>query len=166
MTNDEGSPNDEFRIETLRRFCHSDFVILLSLSHSSVVISFACLHRHCVRAQQSGSEMVPREIFHYPMSCRAAHSLNDFRMPVQMLQGGCDSTDIPWFHDDSFDAIAHYVACLTRGYLRQRARRCLVRHFGAALPLRRENVYHALVEVILRIAHKSDNANVIAPKLP
>src|SRR6266704_2764355 len=85
-------------------------------------------------------------------------------MSMQMLQCRCDGVDIPWLHDDSLNAIAHHVACLARSDLRQRARRCLICDFGAPLPLRRKNMHRGLVEIILRIAHESDDANIIAPK--
>ena len=59
--------------------------------------------------------MVPREIFNYTTSRGAAHLLNDFRMPVQMLEGRCDCVDITRLHNNSFHAITHYIARFTRG---------------------------------------------------
>jgi hypothetical protein len=50
--------------------------------------------------------MVPREILNYATSSRSAHLLNDFGVPIQMLQRSCDRVDIPWFHDHSLNAIA------------------------------------------------------------
>ena len=95
--------------------------------------------------------MVPREIFNYTTSRGAAHLLNDFRMPVQMLEGRCDCVDITRLHDNSFHAITHYIARFTRGDLGQSARCGFVCHFGAAFPLRRKNVYRTLVKIILRV---------------
>src|SRR5207248_4574831 len=109
--------------------------------------------------------MVPREIFNYTTSRGAAHLLNDFRMPVQVLECRCDRIDIARLHDNSFHAIAHYIARFTRGDLGQCTRCGLVCHFGAAFPLRRKNMYRALVKIILWVAHKSHHPDVIAPKL-
>jgi len=109
--------------------------------------------------------MVPREIFDYTASRSAAHSLNDFRIPVQMLECRCDRIDIPGLHDNSFQAIAHYIACFTRGNLGQRTRCGFVCHFGAAFPLRWKNMYRALAKIIFRVARKSYHPDVIAPEL-
>src|SRR4030095_1869174 len=109
--------------------------------------------------------MVPREIFDYPTSRGAGHLLHDFRMSVQMLDRCCDCVDITRLHDNSFHAVAHDVACFTRGDLGQRTCRGFIRHFGAAFPLRWKNMYRALSKVILRIAHKSHYPDVIAPEL-
>ena len=48
---------------------------------------------------------------------------------------------------------------------RQSARRRFIRDFRAAFPLRGENVERSLVEIILRVTHKADDANVITPEL-
>ena len=109
--------------------------------------------------------MVPREIFNYTTSCGAAHLLNYFRMPVQMLECRCNGIDIARLHDNSFHAIAHYIACFTRGDLGQSARCGFVYRLGAAFPLRRKNIYCALAKVILQVALKSDDPDVIAPEL-
>ena len=109
--------------------------------------------------------MVPRKIFHYTMPRGAPHPFNDFRMPMQMLEPRRDRFDISRLHDESLYAIAHNVTCLARGDLRQRAGSRFLRHFRAAFPLRGKIVDGALTEIILRIAYKSDNANIIAPEL-
>src|SRR6476660_10328594 len=108
--------------------------------------------------------MVPGEILNHATSCGAAHLLNDLRMSIQMLQRSCDCLDISWFYDDSLNTIAHHIARLARSDLGQCARRRLIRDFGAPFPLRRKHMHRGLVEIILRIAHESDDANVIAPK--
>src|SRR5258708_7593437 len=99
--------------------------------------------------------MVPGEILNYAKSRRTAHLLNDFGMPIQMLERRCDAAHIARLQDDSLDAIAHHIACLACGDLRQGARRRLVCDFGAPLPLRRKNMNRALTEIILRVTHKS-----------
>src|SRR6267142_5577483 len=109
--------------------------------------------------------MVPCEIFNYATSRGAAHLLNDFRMPVQMLECRRDRVDVTWLHDNSFHAIAHHIACFTRGDLGQRTCRGFICHFGAAFPLRRKNMYRTLVKIILRVARKSHYPDVIAPEL-
>ena len=58
--------------------------------------------------------MVPREIFNDAAPCGAAHLLNNFGVSMQTLKRRCDRVDISRLHDDSFDAIAHHVAGLTR----------------------------------------------------
>src|SRR4029077_5351632 len=109
--------------------------------------------------------MVPGEILNHAKPRRAAHLLNDFRMPVQMLERRGDPADIARLHNDSLNAIAHDIACLARGDLRQAACRRLVCDFGAPLPLRGENMDRPLAEIILRVADKSYDANVITPEL-
>src|SRR4029453_15305420 len=109
--------------------------------------------------------MVPREIFDYATSRGAAHLLNDFRMSMQMLECRCDCIDITRLYNNSFHAVAHYIACFTRGDLGQRACRGFVCHFGAAFPLRRKNMYRALIKIILRVAHKSHYPDFLAPEL-
>ena len=109
--------------------------------------------------------MVPREIFNYATSRGAAHLLNNFRMSVQMLECRCDRVDITRLHDNSFHAIAHHIACFTRGDLGQRTCRGFIGYFGAAFPLRRKNMYRALAKIILRVARKSHYPDVIAPEL-
>src|SRR4029450_5321707 len=108
--------------------------------------------------------MVPCEIFNYATSRGAAHLLDDFRMSMQMLERRCDCVDITRLYNNSFHAVAHYIACFTCGDLRQRACRGFICHFGAAFPLRRKNMYRALVKIILRVAYKSHYADVIAPE--
>ncbi len=108
--------------------------------------------------------MVPGEILNYATSCRGAHLFNDFKMSIQMLKRRCDRVHISRLHNDSFDAIADYIACLARGDLRQSARRRFICNLGAPLPLRRKNVNRALAEIILRVTDKSYDANVIAPE--
>jgi hypothetical protein len=61
--------------------------------------------------------MVPREIFNNATSRGITHFLNDFRMSVQLLKCGCNRVDITRLHDNSFDAVAHDIACLTRSDL-------------------------------------------------
>src|SRR6266436_880674 len=108
--------------------------------------------------------MVPGEILDYATSSRGALLFDDFRMFIQMLERSCDRVHVSRLHDDSFNAIAHHVACLARGDLRQRARRRFICNLGAPLPLRRKNVNRALAEIILRIPHKSYDTDVIAPE--
>src|SRR5437773_19541 len=96
---------------------------------------------------------------------RSAHSLNDFGMSIQMLECRCDRVDVTRLHDNSFHAIAHHIACFARGDLWQRTCRGFICHFGAAFPLRRKNMYRALVKIILRVARKSHYPDVIAPEL-
>src|SRR6266478_7271414 len=108
--------------------------------------------------------MVPGEILSYPTPRRGAHLFNDFRMSIQMLERHCDRVHIPRLHNNSFNAIAHHIACLARGDLRQRARRRFICDLGASLPLRRKNVNGALAEITLRVRHKSYDANVVAPE--
>ena len=81
-----------------------------------------------------------------------------------MLERRCDRVHIPRLHNDSFNAVAHHIACLTRGDLRQRARRRFICDLGASLPLRRKNVNGALAEITLRVRHKSYDADAIAPE--
>src|SRR6266404_275727 len=109
--------------------------------------------------------MVPGEILDYATSSRGALLFDDFRMSIQMLERSCDRVHVSRLHDDSFNAIAHHVACLARGDLRQRARRRFICDLGAPLPLRRKNVNRPLAEIVLRVTHKSYDANVIAPEL-
>src|SRR5438128_10207146 len=108
--------------------------------------------------------MVPDEILTYATSCRGAHLFNDFRMSIQMLKRRCDRVHISRLHNDSFDAIAHHIACLARGDLRQRARGRFICDLGAPLPLRRKNMNRALAEIILRDTDKSYISNVITPE--
>ena len=82
-----------------------------------------------------------------------------------MLECPCDRADICRLHDDALDAISDNIARFARSDLRQRAGRCFVCDFGAALPLRRKNMYCALAEIILRVRHKSYDANIITPEL-
>src|SRR5947208_14084726 len=109
--------------------------------------------------------MVPREILNYTTSRGSAHLLNDFGMSIQMLECRCDRVDVTRLHDNSFHAIAHHIACFARGDLWQRTCRGFICHFGAAFPLRRKNMYRALVKIILRFARKSHYPDVIAPEL-
>ncbi len=82
-----------------------------------------------------------------------------------MLERCGDRLNISRLHDNSIHAIAHNIARLARGDLRQPAGGCFICDFGATLPLRRKNMNRALAEIIFRIVHKSYNANVIAPEL-
>src|SRR5437762_7548883 len=109
--------------------------------------------------------MVPREILNYAMSGRCTHLFDDFRMVMQMLERRRDSINVPRLYDYSFNTIAHHVACLLRGDLRQCACRGFISHFRAPLPLRRKNMDTALVQIIFRVADKSHDANVVAPEL-
>src|SRR4029453_12006464 len=118
-----------------------------------------------VSVQQAGSKMIPREVFNYAAPRCAAHSLNDLRISVQMLECRCNRVNVSRFDDDSLHVLAHHIACLPGSDLRQRARGRLIGHFGAALPLRWKNVDGALAEITLRIADKTYDANIIAPEL-
>src|SRR5438046_10319937 len=82
-----------------------------------------------------------------------------------MLERCGDRLNISRLDDNSIHAIAHNIARLARGDLRQPAGGCFICDFGATLPLRRQNANRALAEIIFRIVHKSHNANVIAPEL-
>ena len=82
-----------------------------------------------------------------------------------MIERCCNRVDVLWSHDNSLHAIAHDVARFARSDLRQRAGGRFISDFGAALPLLRKNMGRALVEIVLRIAHKSHDADVIAPEL-
>src|SRR5215475_183804 len=108
--------------------------------------------------------MVPREIFNYPASGGVAHLLNYFRMSVQVLECCCERVDITRLNDNSFDTVTHDIARFACGDLRQRACCGFIRHFGAAFPLRRKNMYRALIKIILWIAHKSHDPDVLAPE--
>src|SRR5262249_49797156 len=118
-----------------------------------------------VCVQQSRSEMIPGEILDYAMSRRGAHFLHDLRMSVQVFQRCRDRVHISWFHNNALSAIADDVAGLARGDLRQTACRRFICDLSAAFPLRRENVDRALAEIILRVTHESNRANVVAPEL-
>src|SRR6266540_4257325 len=82
-----------------------------------------------------------------------------------MLKCRRNRVNISRFDDNSLHIIAHHIACLSRGDLGQGAGGCLIRHFGAALPLRWKNMDGALAEISLWIAHKTYDANIIAPEL-
>src|SRR4249919_1985159 len=101
--------------------------------------------------------MVPGKILDDATSGGSAHFLHDLSMPVQMLQCRRDCVNIAGLYDDSLNSITHHIARLTRGDLRQSARRCFVGDFRAAFPLRGENVDCSLVEVIFWIANEPDN---------
>jgi hypothetical protein len=109
--------------------------------------------------------MVPGEIFYDALTRCVAQALHDFRMPVQMFECRHNCVDISGLDDDSLYSIAHYVAGFARRDDWQTASRRLVNNFRAAFPLRRENVDGALVQIIFRVAHKSDRLDVVAPKL-
>src|SRR5206468_10043123 len=108
--------------------------------------------------------MVPGEVLNYATPRRGAHLFNDFRMFMQVLKRRCDRVHISRLPNDSFDAIAHHIARLACGDLRQPARGRLICDLGAPLPLRRENMNRALAEIILRVTDKSYDANVIVPE--
>src|SRR6266700_5892226 len=82
-----------------------------------------------------------------------------------MLERSDDCLNIPRSYDYSLHAIAHYIARLARGDLRETAGGRLIGNLGAAFPVRRKNMDRALAEIILRIRHKSHDTNVIAPEL-
>ena len=82
-----------------------------------------------------------------------------------MLQRSRNRVHISRFHDDSLNSVTNHITRFTRGDLRQSARRRFIRDFRAAFPLRGENVERSLVEIILRVTHKADDANVITPEL-
>ena len=86
-------------------------------------------------------------------------------MPIQMLQPVRNCVHISRFHDDSLNSVADHITRFTRGDLRQSARRRFIRDFLTDFPLRRVNVKRSLVEIILGVAHKADDANVITPEL-
>src|SRR5260370_26029051 len=82
-----------------------------------------------------------------------------------MLERCRDRLDVSGSHDDSLDAVAHDIASLACGDLRQRAGRRLIGDFCATFPLRGENMNRGLAKIIFRIMHKSHKANVFAPEL-
>ena len=122
-------------------------------------------HRGFVCVQQSRSKMVPGKILYNATSGGSAHFLHYFAMPIQMLERRRNCIHISGLYDDSLDSITDHITRLMRGDLRQSARCRFVRHFRAAFPLRGKNMNCPLVEIILRIANESDNANIIAPEL-
>src|SRR5262245_9205126 len=109
--------------------------------------------------------MIPGEILDYATSGSAAHFVDDFPMPIQMLQSGRNRVHIAWLYDHSFNSITDHIASLARGDLRQSARRRFISDLCTAFPLGWENVDCSLVEIILRIPYESDNANIVAPEL-
>src|SRR5260370_13918745 len=82
-----------------------------------------------------------------------------------MRQCRCDRLDVSRSHNDSFDAVAYDIASFTCGDLRQRAGGRFIGDFGATFPLRGKNMNRALAKIVLRIAHESYKANVVAPEL-
>src|ERR1700720_1274093 len=81
-----------------------------------------------------------------------------------MLERACDSIDISGLNDDSLGAVADDVARFAGGDLRQTAGRRFVNNFRTALPLRWKNVHRALTETGLRVTHKTESFDVLAPK--
>ncbi len=81
-----------------------------------------------------------------------------------MLNARCDCIDISRLNDDSFQAVAHHVARFAGRDYRQAGRGSFVNRFGAALEPRWENVNGTLLEIILEVALKTENANILAPE--
>src|SRR5260370_1466003 len=106
--------------------------------------------------------MVPGEIFHHALSRRRTHAGANDWMAIQMLDRRGDCIDISRLDDDSFDTIADDVARFARSDHGQAARCRFVNRFGASFQTRWENINRALIEVILEIALKTENANVLA----
>src|SRR6266446_5793434 len=121
-------------------------------------------HGDFVSTEQSRAEMVPGKIFNYAPPGRAAHLFNHFRMSIKIFECGRDGIDVSRPDNDSFHLVAHNISRLARRDLRQTAGRSFICDFGAALPLRRKNVHCALVEIILRITHKPERADAVAPE--
>src|SRR5258708_7883945 len=119
------------------------------------------LDRSFVGAQQTRPIMVPGEMFHYSLARRRTHALDDFRMTIQMLDRTRDCIDISRLNNDSFDTVTHHVAGFAGGDHRQTASGSFVNRFGAALQARRENVNRSLIEIILEVALKTENANIL-----
>src|SRR3954447_10702615 len=109
--------------------------------------------------------MVPSEILDDATSGSGAHLFHDVWIAIQMLKSICYGGYVSRLHDHSFNLIAHHVACLARGDLRQCTRRRFVGNLGAPLPLRRENVNASLVQIIFRVPHEADDSNVVTPEL-
>src|SRR5437870_10936071 len=109
--------------------------------------------------------MVPGKILDDATSGSGPHFVYDFRMPIQMLQRRRNCAHVSRLYDDSLNSTTDDIARLARGDLRQSARRRFVRDFGAAFPLRGENVDCPLVEIILRVAHEPNDTNIIPPEL-
>ena len=86
-------------------------------------------------------------------------------MPIQMLQRCRNCLHISGLHDHTLNSIADHIARLARGDLRQSARSGFICDLRAAFPLRGENMDRVLAEIILRVTHEPDDANVIAPEL-
>jgi len=93
--------------------------------------------------------MIPGEVFNYAAPRCAAHPLDDFGMPTQVLERGSDGINISRFHDDSLHTITYHIARLAGGDLRQTAGGRFIGNLGAAFPLRRKNMDRALAEIIL-----------------
>ena len=109
--------------------------------------------------------MVPREIFHCALSRCAPHARDNLWTPIQMLDRGRDCIDISRLNDNSFYAIAHYVARFAGRDHGQAGGGRFVNRFGAAFQPRWKNVNRTLIEIILEIAFETENANILAPEL-
>ena len=108
--------------------------------------------------------MVPGEILHDALARGDAHARDDFGMIVKMPDCVRETIDIARRHDDAFHAVDDHIARFARRDLRQTARGRFVGDFGAAFASGGEGVDRSLFEVILRILHEANDANIIAPK--
>src|SRR2546425_392100 len=107
--------------------------------------------------------MVPGEIFYDALTRGVAQTLHDFRMPVPMFERCCNGTDIPGLDDDSLYSIAHDVAGFACRDNWQTASGRFVNRFRTAFQARWKNIDGALIQIIFRVAHKTDHPDVIAP---